>query len=81
MAWGIFIISRIRDSFFFEDSANGRCSQVQSRPGEGVGDSSLSHGGAKGFESLNKVANEVGIPVDWLRKLKQCVLSSLIEAS
>ena len=80
MAWGIFIISWIRDSFFFEDSANGCCSQVQARSGEGIGDSNLSHGGATGFEPVNNVANEVGIPVNRTGKLKQCGLSALIEA-
>jgi hypothetical protein len=80
MAGRTFIISWIRDSFFFEDSANGRSSQVQARPAEGIGNSDLSHGWAKGFEPLNNVANEVGIPVDWPGKLKQCGLSALIKA-
>ncbi len=59
------IISWIRDSLFFEDSPNGRRPQVQARPAEGVGDSDLSHGRAQGFESLNKIANEIRVPVDW----------------
>ena len=73
-AWGIFIISWIRDSFFFEDSANGRRPQVQARSAEGVGNSDLSHGGAQGLEPLNKVADEIGISVDRTGKLKQCGL-------
>ena len=61
------IISRIWDSLFFEDSPNGRRPQVQARPAKGVGHSDLSHGGAKGFEPLNNVADEIGIPVNWPR--------------
>ena len=81
MAGRTFIISRIWDSLFFENSPNGRRPQVQARSAEGVGDSDLSHGGAQGFESLNKVADEVGIPVDWLGKLKQCVQSVFFKPS
>ena len=80
MAGRIFIISWIRDSLFFEYSPNGRRPQVQTRPAEGVSHSDLSHGGAKGFKSLNNVANEVWIPVDRPGQLKQCGLSALIEA-
>ncbi len=80
MAGRIFIISWIRNSLFFEDSPNGRRSQVQPRPAKGVGDSYLSHGGAQGLEPLNKVAHEIGIPVDRPGKLKQRGLSALIEA-
>ncbi len=80
MAERTFIISWIRDSLFFEDSANGRCLQVQVRSAEGVGDSDLSHGGTQGLEPLYKVADEVRIPVDWPWKLKQCGRPALIEA-
>ncbi len=74
-----FTIPGIWDSLFFEDSPNGRSPQVQARPAEGVGDSDLSHGGAQGFESLNKVADKIGIPVDRPGKLKQCGRSAFIE--
>jgi hypothetical protein len=80
MADRAFIISWIRDSFFFEDTPNGCRPEVQARPGEGIGHSDFSHGGAKGFEPLDKVAHEIGIPVDRPGKLKQCGLSALIEA-
>ena len=74
------IISRIWDSLFFEDSPNGRRPQVQARPAKGVGDSDLSHGRAQGFEALNKISNEIGVPVDRPGKLKQCGRSALIKA-
>ena len=81
MAGRTFIISRIWDSLFFENSPNGRRPQVQARSAEGVGDSDLSHGGAQGFESLNKVADKIGTPVDRPGKLKQSGRSALIEAA
>ncbi len=76
----VLIISWLRDSLFFEDPANSRCPQVQARPGKGVGDSYLSHGGAQGFEALNEVAHEIGIPVDWPENLEQGARPALIEA-
>ena len=80
MAARTFIIFGIRDYLFFKDSPNGRCSQVQARPAEGVGHSNLSHGGAQRFEPLNQVADEIGMPVDRPGKLKQCGRAALIEA-
>ena len=80
MAGRTCIISWIRNSLLFEDSPNSRRPQMQTRLGECVGDSNFSHGGAKGFEPLNKVAHEVGIPVNRPGKLKQCGLSALIKA-
>ena len=74
-----FFIPRIWDDLFFENSPNGRRPQMEARPAEGVGNSDLAHGGAQGFESLNKISDEVGIPVDRLWKLKQSGRSALIE--
>ena len=76
-----FFIPRIWDSLLFEDSPNSRRPQMQARPAEGVGDSDLSHGGAKAFESLNKISDKIRIPVDWLGKLKQCVQSVFFKPS
>ena len=76
----VLIISWLRDSLFFKDTPNGRRPEVQARPGECVSHSNLSHGGAKGFEPLNKVADEIGISVDWLGNLEKGARPTLIEA-
>ena len=73
MAGRDLILPGIRDSLFPEDPPNGRRPQVQPRSAEGIGDPDLSHGGAEDPEPLNKVADEIGIPVDRHGKLQQGV--------
>ncbi len=64
---------------FLEDSSNGRCTQMKSRPAKGFSDPHLPHGRTKGFKAPHEIADKVGELVDRLRELQEGIRSFFID--
>jgi hypothetical protein len=65
----------------FEDAAYGSLSQVQTCPGEDLGDLHLAQHGAKRLQPLDEVSHEVGELIDWLWQLRQGSGALFIDAA
>ena len=64
----------VRKRFFFQDASDSCSAKMQSRSGQHLSDAYLTHGRAKGFESLDYVANIVGVLVHGLGELEEPVI-------